>query len=357
MTYLADFKAHIDEMPDFKNKNAIQANFSLLRFYELPKKRNNLLSAFLVYFYLQNSTKLKGKTIFKVIHLYMLIIVYRNRLPVEMRSHMLELDTKRFYSIGERISSWWHGFKRKHIIFFSHQTKTFATLSLFWLIGFLTWKFVPVETFLKADVAANGKVDIFAMGKIAMDSMLLGRITDGALASVTQFWIQNILIIALLALIVQSLRTGLTNVFVNNLLTKFFDFIGLTCKMIFRVVFYVYNYAIYKLSTRFMLTSIDFVIARGIRPGKILLLGFMCTYAMIYIGIISLYLTIASYFITWNIAWWHIVGVAVIFSSLLIYINLHKDILNFREFFLEIENNLKEAIEAREKKKSEVKPV
>lgn len=128
--------------------------------------------------------------------------------------------------------------------------------------------------------------------------------------------------------------------------------------MIFRVVFYVYNYAIYKLSTRFMLQSIDFIVARGIRPGKILLSGFMILYATIYVGIISLYLTIASYFVSWNIAWWHIVGVAVILSSLLIYINLHKDLLNFREFFLEIESSLKEAIEAREKKKKdvEVKP-
>lgn len=128
MTYLADFKAHIEEMPDFKNKSAIQTNLSLLKIYELPKKRNNLLSAFLVYFYLQNNSKMKGKMIFKVIHLYMLIITYRNRLPERMRNNMLSLDVKRFRSIGDRISSWWHGYKRKHVLLFSRQTKTLVTL-------------------------------------------------------------------------------------------------------------------------------------------------------------------------------------------------------------------------------------
>lgn len=46
---------------------------------------------------------------------------------------------------------------------------------------------MPVDMLLKADIAASGKSDIFAAGKIAMDSLFLGRITDGALASVTQF--------------------------------------------------------------------------------------------------------------------------------------------------------------------------
>lgn len=157
-------------------------------------------------------------------------------------------------------------------------------------------------------------------------------------------------------MIVQSLRTGLTNIFVNNLLTKLFDFIGLAFKMIFRVIFYVYNYAIYKLSTRFMLTSIDVIIERGIRPGKVLLSGFMLVYSMIYVGIISLYLMIAAYFVPWNTLWWHILGMAVILSALFIYINLHKDLTNLKDFFLEIEANLKEAIEVREKKKKEAEP-
>jgi len=74
-------------------------------------------------------------------------------------------------------------------------------------------------------------------------------------------------IIALFAIIIQSLKTGLTNVFVNSLLAKIFNFIGLVFTILSRAVFYVYNYMIYKLATRFIFRAIDYVVSRGIRPG------------------------------------------------------------------------------------------
>jgi hypothetical protein len=116
------------------------------------------------------------------------------------------------------------------------------------------------------------------VGKIAMDTLFLGRVTDGAMAAIGNIGLQNILIIALAAVIIQSFKTGLTNVFVNSLLTKIFDFIGLIFKMIFRAVFYIYNYMIYKLATRFIFRAIDFVVSRGIRPGMVLMSFFLSCY-------------------------------------------------------------------------------
>ncbi len=127
------------------------------------------------------------------------------------------------------------------------------------------------------------------IGKVAMDSLLLGRITDGVNGTLQGFGLQNILIVALMAIIFQSLRTGFTNLFVNSFLVKTFAVIGTLLKFTFRTVFSVYNYVIYKLSTRYIFSSIDLVIRKKILPGPLLMSGFLFVYFLIYISVIAVY--------------------------------------------------------------------
>jgi len=76
---------------------------------------------------------------------------------------------------------------------------------------------------------------------------------------------------------------------------------------------------------------------------------FLSVYVGIYIGIISLYALVIRYFLPWNILWWHIALVLIILTTLLIYLNLHKDLLNFKEFLTECEKSIKDSLEWRKK--------
>jgi hypothetical protein len=106
---------------------------------------------------------------------------------------------------------------------------------------------------------------------------------------------------------------------------------------------------IYKLATRFIFQSIDFVVSRGIRPGNFLINLFLTCYAGIYVGIITVYALVIREFLPWNIVWWHIALISIGLTSLLTYMNLHKDLLNFKEFLTECESSIKDSIEWRKK--------
>lgn len=114
VTYLDDFKTHLADMKDLGKKDTIEINSLLLEIYEIPKKRNNLLSVLLLYFYLRNHRHLQGKVIFKIISLYFLIITYRNRLDMSARTHILEMDSKRLRSVAEILASTFRRFARKY---------------------------------------------------------------------------------------------------------------------------------------------------------------------------------------------------------------------------------------------------
>ncbi len=79
LTYLDSFKSGAKLLPQISERKDAEVNLILLELYELPKKRNNLFSILLLFYFLIHHKKSKGKVIFKIIHLYFLIIVYRNR--------------------------------------------------------------------------------------------------------------------------------------------------------------------------------------------------------------------------------------------------------------------------------------
>lgn len=175
-------------MPDLKDKNSIETNLILLRLYELPKKRNNLLVALLVYFYLQNKEKSKERSLFKIIYLYLLIISYRNRLPENMRCSIVELDVRSYRGFGERISTEWHKITRKFPLLAWAKLKNILASLVILVLGGFAWKYNIGAQFLRADVAASGQGGgVFAAGKIAMDTLFLGRVTDGVMSTIGGF--------------------------------------------------------------------------------------------------------------------------------------------------------------------------
>lgn len=173
------------------------------------------------------------------------------------------------------------------------------------------------------------------------------------MASVGQIGIQNILIIALLAVIIQSLRTGITNLFVNSFLTKSFSFFGTIIKSVWRAVFYLYNYIIYRIETRLIHSSLDAVVSRGILPNEFLFGLFLIAYTGVYAGIISFYAWVIMAIFSRSFPLWQ-VGIAIGgITLLLIYTNLLRDLESFRKFLTEIESALKSIIDVQEAEKKE----
>ena len=153
---------------------------------------------------------------------------------------------------------------------------------------------------------------------------------------------------------VQAFKTSLTTVFFNSLLTKVFQFLWTLVKFVWRVFFSVYNYIIYKLETRYIFASIDFVVARKITPGPFMIGLFLSFYGLVYLGVVLLYLYFGLALFGWHISGGYAVSIGVFISILAIYINFHGDLANFKTFLLETDGILKGIYENTEKKKTEV---
>lgn len=346
VTYLDDFKTNISDIKNLSKQDTIQINTLLLEIYEIPKKRNNLLSGLLFYFYLRNHKRLQGEAIFKIIYLYFLIITYRNRLDSSMRANIIAIDNKNLHPISAIFTNLLHRFQRKGYLPSSRSLIMLGGILGVTILSAISWQYGPLTSNLRADVTGiiqdawvNNDNTI---GKIALGTLMLGSLTD----KLQWLNMQNILIVALLAVIFQSLRTGFTNLFVNSFMVKTFAVIGTIFKIIFRSIFSVYNYVIYKLSTRYIFTSIDSMISRNILPGRVLLLFFLLIYFLIYITVISVYFFLTTLFVVVNLTWWLTIGLIIGISILLIVFNLHADIVNFRAFLIEIEAIFKTLHEA-----------
>ncbi|MDD2891962.1 MAG: hypothetical protein PHQ95_03275 [Candidatus Gracilibacteria bacterium] len=341
VTYLDDFKTHLSDIKNLGKQDTMEINSLLLEIYEIPKKRNNLLSVFLFYFYLKNHQHLQGKIIFKIIYLYFLIITYRNRLDISTRTHILKIDKKNLRPVGELITNSFQHLRTKYRLPSLRSILLGGVFLSLLSVSIISWKYVPLASNLRADISAtvqstnianNGMIE-----KIALGTLMLGPLTD-ALQGLDM---QNVLIVALLVVIFQSLRTGFTNLFVNSFMSKTFRVVGHIFKIFFRIIFSIYNYVIYKFSTRYIFASVDILISRNILPGPMILSLFCIGYIGIYIAIISIYILSLLFFFGIHLVLWQIAGIIIGITSLLIGINLHTDITNFRAFLLEIENILK----------------
>ena len=223
----------------------------------------------------------KNQIIVELIYLYILIITYRNGFGAEIRKSIIALDTLRFRTFKEMVSTTLDPFIKRYTFLQTFPWKHSASIFLAVCITFGTWMFTASPLAIRADVL-SAQSNHMNISKVAIDSLLLGRITDTVSGTVSEIGLQNLLLIALAALIFQSLRTGFTNLFVNSFLVKSFEFIGTTLRIGSRLIFSLYNYCIYKLETRFMFESIHWIVRERIRPNIWILSTFLILYVAIY---------------------------------------------------------------------------
>ncbi len=173
-----------------------------------------------------------------------------------------------------------------------------------------------------------------------MDSILLGRVTDGIYSNIQSIGLQNILMMVLIAILFQSIRTGFTNLLVNSFFIKIFEFTGTLIKGVARIVVFLYNYIIYILATRYLFIAIQYLLQRSILPSPVVVGVFLSGYVMLYMSVISIYVACIVYMLPWVLPLWQIISIILLVGALLIYANTSGDIQNFRSFLLCIENML-----------------
>lgn len=338
MVFLENFKKNIDNIKNLKEKNSIETNSLLFRLYDIPKKRNNLLLVFLMYFYINNKNKIWWNEIFKIIYIYFIIIIYRNRISEQSRKKFLEIDEIKFKTVKEIISEKIRFISRKYTILRSKRLKPVISIlwiALLWFAGLnLSWNF------LKADISwvANNAT----YWKIAFDSIMLWKISDPIISSIQTFWLQNILLLVAFALLIQSFKTSLSTVFFNSLLTKVFQFLWIVIKYLYRALFFIYDYITYKLETRFIFSFISFITNKKIVPNSIIILLFSIIYWFIYLFVVYLYIFFFIYILNIPFSLIYMILAWIVVSLLVIYLNFHNDLNNFKVFLIEIEAIIKE---------------
>lgn len=181
VTFLDDFNTHLSDIKNLKKQDSVEINSLLLEIYEIPKKRNNLLSGLLFYFYLRNHRRLQGEAIFKIIYLYFLIITYRNRLDDSIRANIVDVDNKRLRPVSTIFGSALHRLQRKRYLPSSRtllMTGAFLSVAV---LSAVSWRYGPIASSLRADVTAAVQTtgaDNGMVGKIALGTLMIGSITD-----------------------------------------------------------------------------------------------------------------------------------------------------------------------------------
>ncbi|EKE30266.1 MAG: hypothetical protein ACD_2C00016G0017 [uncultured bacterium (gcode 4)] len=350
LAFLWDFKHNVDNLKNLKDKNNIEVNTILFKLYDIPKKRNNLLLVFLLYFYINNKDKLWWDEIFKMIYIYFMIIIYRNRVSKWTREKLSEIDKIKFKPLNVAIKEKYkiltrkHSFLKSKTLWFGVSIFCMLLISLFWYLNFN-------GSFLRTDILSSTNNTTF--WKVAFDSIMIWRVSDSMITSVQWIWLTNILLVVAVALLVQSLKTSLSTIFFNWLLTKVFHFLWTVIKYAYRTVFYIYDYITYKLATKYIFSFINSIVNKKLLPGPMIIWFFWTIYSMIYFFVVFLYI----FFFVWlfniplhplYIATW-----GIIISFLVMYINFHEDLNNFKTFLIETEWIVKEIYDKVENEKKE----
>ncbi|MDD2486969.1 MAG: hypothetical protein PHS92_01200 [Candidatus Gracilibacteria bacterium] len=350
MLFIEDFKNNVENMKDLKEKDNIETNSLLFKIYELPKKRNNLLLVFLVYFYIKNKNKLWGDEIFKIIYVYFMIIVYRNRMPKGSREKLIDIDNRDFKTIREVLSDKFRFLTRRYVFIKSRNFKlslSFIMITSLSILGYLNLS----GNLLKADII--GASNNAAFGKVAFDSIMIGRVSDPIISSIQNFGLQNILLLVAFALLIQSFKTSLSTVFFNSVLTKIFQFLWIIVKYISRIIFFVYDYITYKIETKYIFSFINLFIDKKIIPGNLILSSFIMIYSSIYFLVVCLYMYFFMWLFNIPVDTIYIIPAGVSVSFLVMYLNFHNDLNNFKMFLIEIESIVKELYDKSKKDKKE----
>ncbi len=338
MIFLEDFKDNVKKMWDLKKSDDIEANEVLFKLYEIPKKRNNLLLVYLLYFYIKNKERLWWKEIFRIIYIYLMIIVYRNRLTDSQRNTILSINKKRFVAIRDLLEARISILKRRLNPNLKQWLRYAVIPAMIAVLASIFYMYAPNNA-IKSNILEWKTSETF--WKAAFDSVMIWRVSDPLMKNISDIWFQNIVLMIMFIMLVQALKTSLSTVFFNSLLSKIFSFIWLIIKYISRIVFYIYDYIVYKLETRLIFSFINAFASRWIMPWPFMMSLFSLMYALVYIFAVFLYVSLFVWLFSVKISSLYIFWIWILTSMLVIYINFHQDLNNFKTFMIEIDSIIK----------------
>ncbi len=265
------------------------------------------------------------------------MIVYRNRLDSKKRGVFIELDTTRFLTIKTILQKKTKTLS-KFLVFYKVNFKY-----IFWLFFsiFVIWIYYFIEKnnlFLKTNILETPKD--FNLTKTAFESFLTWNATWAMFSWLNDFSVQNILMLVLIIIILQSVRWNLKTLFIDTVIARIFSFITFIFKMVCRAIFYIYNYIIYKLETAFIFATLYGIIKNKMIFNNLFLFIFTIIYFWIYFWIVYLYIVVGNHIYPNYILSDFGILISIFLSILLIYINIRNDIKNFKEFLVETEKVL-----------------
>lgn len=335
MIFLDNIKDKSWNISELKEKDKIEIHEILFKLYELPKKRNNLLLAYLFYFYIRNKDSLWWKDIFKIIYIYMMIIIYRNRLKDNVRYDILNISKAKFKTLSTYLKNKYRW--NKKIIYMINNFKYITITAFTFIILMATFSLVSPQM-LKTSVQESVKADY---SKVAIDSILVWRVSEPVVSAISNIPLQNIVLMIAFVMLIQSVKTSLSTVFFNNILSKIFAFIWLIIKHIWRAIFYIYNFITYKIQTKMIFLYISIFSKNKIRPDRVSLILFSWIYFLIYVFAVFIYYWLVVWISSINLHLWIILLLWIIISACVAYMNFHQDMNNFKSYMIEFNDILK----------------
>jgi len=320
-----------EEFGDIWENQLNEILLKLYNLYNIPKKRNNLFLVFLLYFYINRKSIIKEKIVFKIIYLYYLIIIYRNRLPYELRYKLINIDKLHFKSIYDIVSN-------KVVLAFLDlwkflvRNKWYIGSFLFMLVFWLWVMFIP--NMFKADIMWG-----FDMNRIFMDTILFWSPDDSFMKETT--WngssIMYFLVLTMIIMFIQVFK----DIVRDSIIYDVINFIVSWIKQCFRLVFYLYIYFVNLFTTKSIHYFVLGILKFNINMSYILLFLFMVFYIFIHFFIVSLYMLFFVYLFDLKMVSEHFMLINLFVSLILIVFNFVKDTDNFEQFVVWIDGFLK----------------
>jgi len=300
---------------------------SLYDLYSIPKKKNNFYLIFLLYFYLNYRDKIEEKIIFDTIYFYYIIIVYRNRLPLDIRQKIINIDIIKFESLHKIIEN-------KFLLFFIKTNKILIKYKVYYILLFL---FISILSVYISPYILNADINSMEFSTKDVQSTVLNSMI---FFTPSQDYLNNMLgksnsstyflWILLIIFSLQVFRDVIKNTIINDNLQYI---IGIF-KKILHIIFYIYNQFITFFTTKFILYIIDFILRFNIKLSFLFLMLFMVFYFFLYVLIVSFYMFIFSYIFNIWFVLNHFLLISSISSIILIWLNIVNDYKNFEKFFI-----------------------
>lgn len=306
---------------------------ALYKLYVVPKKRNNVFLPVLLAFFVQERSHRRHDLVFDLIHIYFLLITYRNRIPHAMREQFVGLNPAHFISAAEA----WNTYVQTHI---SSSVRRAARLVGISVLGIVSLGAIGYTAFdhtiighLTADVSASvAPLDVSTLALKAFFSGFIGSglVADGVLKDLNP---QTLTLLGVGFLLVSSVRSVFNTFLSDTLISQIFAFIGHSFQRLWRIFTWPYAYLVNRFSNRMLFWgySVWFRIRIRIGAGFLVLLGII--HFVLVASIVGVYVFGMAYAFGLTYSWLWQAGITVGISVLLWGANIMADVKNVQQFF------------------------